>query len=136
MTANDGRRIGEDTDHVAASLDLAVELFERVGAVDLGAVLGGEVHLGQDVGLGVVHQCGQLGHTQTQLIGHLATAVCRGVVPSERDADPGGGAATGSVQHPTSESITRHSSSALDQRRRQHGTVLDRLNSTEPAPSA
>ena len=36
--SDDGSLIGEDTDHIAASLDLAVEAFERVGAVDLGAV--------------------------------------------------------------------------------------------------
>ena len=30
--SDDGSLIGEDTDHVAASLDLTVEAFERVGA--------------------------------------------------------------------------------------------------------
>ena len=62
---DDGGLIGEDDDHVAASLDLTVEMFEWVGAVDLGAVLGGEVHIGKDISLGVVRQCGQLGHPRT-----------------------------------------------------------------------
>jgi hypothetical protein len=34
--------------------------------------VGGEVHIGEYVGLGVVHQGCQLGHTRAQLIGHLA----------------------------------------------------------------
>ena len=36
--ANDGRLVGEDADDVTAPLDLAVEAFERVGAVDLAAM--------------------------------------------------------------------------------------------------
>ena len=40
--ADDGSLVGEDADHVAATLDLAVEAFERVGAVYLGAVLSGK----------------------------------------------------------------------------------------------
>ena len=37
-------------------------LVQRIRAVDLGAVLGREVHVGQHVGLGVIHQGGELGH--------------------------------------------------------------------------
>ena len=51
--SDDGSLVGEDADNVAATLDLAVEAFERVGAVDLGAVRCGEVHVGQDIGRGV-----------------------------------------------------------------------------------
>ena len=39
---NDGSLVGEDADNVAATLDLAVEAFERVGAVYLGAMLSGK----------------------------------------------------------------------------------------------
>jgi hypothetical protein len=31
--------LGKNTDYIAAALDLAVEAFERIGAVELGAVL-------------------------------------------------------------------------------------------------
>jgi hypothetical protein len=37
--AGDGGRVGEDAHHIGAPLDLAVEAFQRVGAVDLGAVV-------------------------------------------------------------------------------------------------
>jgi hypothetical protein len=37
--ADDGGFVGEDADDVAAALDLAVEPFERVGAVYLAAML-------------------------------------------------------------------------------------------------
>ena len=43
--SDDGSLVWEDADHVTASLDLAVEAFERVGPVDLGTVLCGEVVL-------------------------------------------------------------------------------------------
>jgi len=36
----DGGFIGEAADHLAASFDFAVEAFEWIGAVDLGAILG------------------------------------------------------------------------------------------------
>ena len=40
--AGDGGFVGEYADDLAASLDLAIESFERVGAVQLGAMLGRE----------------------------------------------------------------------------------------------
>jgi hypothetical protein len=51
-----------------------------------------EVHIGQDSSFGVVHQCGQLGHTRPQLIGRLSSllARCLGIVLGEGSADPGG----------------------------------------------
>ena len=90
--SNNGRFVGEDADNVAASLDLAVEAFEWIGAVDLGTMLGGEAHIGKDIGFGVVHQCCQLGDAWPQLIRHLAPlfARCLGIVLRERGADPGG----------------------------------------------
>jgi ABC-type Na+ efflux pump permease subunit len=39
-----GSLVGKDADHVAAPLDLAIETFEWVGTVNLGAVLGREVY--------------------------------------------------------------------------------------------
>jgi hypothetical protein len=36
--ADDGAVVGEDADDVGAPLDLAVEAFDRVGAVELGPV--------------------------------------------------------------------------------------------------
>lgn len=44
--------VGEDPHDVGAALDLAVKAFERVGAVQLGAVLGGQLHIRQHVALG------------------------------------------------------------------------------------
>jgi hypothetical protein len=65
--------------------------------VEIGAVLGGEVHIDAyvgfidaSVGFGVVHERGQLGDTRPQLIGHLALLVARGVgiALGEGGADP------------------------------------------------
>jgi len=39
-----------------AAFDLAVEPFDRVGRVQLGAVLGREGHVGQDIVFGVIHE--------------------------------------------------------------------------------
>ena len=43
-----------------AALELTVEALDRVCRVQLGAVLGREGHVGQDVGLGVVHWFGEV----------------------------------------------------------------------------
>jgi len=85
------RLVWKDADHVAAALDLAVEAFERVGAVQLGPVLGRKPHGGQHVRLGVVHQPGQLRHPGAGLIGDLAPLLAGGfgVVLGECGADPG-----------------------------------------------
>ena len=40
--SDDCSLVGEDADHVAVSLDLAVEAFERVGIVDLGRCWAGK----------------------------------------------------------------------------------------------
>ena len=64
--------VGEDADDVAAAFDVGVEPFEGVGRVDLGAMLGGELHVGQHVGLGLVHEGRQPGHAEAGLIGDLA----------------------------------------------------------------
>ena len=59
-------------------------------------MLRGEVHVGQDIGFGIVHQRCQLGDTRPQLIGHLAPllAGCVSIVLGEGSADPGGDDAT------------------------------------------
>jgi hypothetical protein len=95
--SDDGSLVGEDADDVATPLDLAVEAFERIGAVDLGTMLSGEAHIGQDIGFGVIHQPGQLGHPRSQLIGDLPPllAGCPGIVLGKGSADPGGDVMTG-----------------------------------------
>ena len=55
-TPGGGGLVGEDADDFGATLDLAVEALDRVGAVQLGATLRREGHAGQDVGLGLVHE--------------------------------------------------------------------------------
>ena len=89
--ADDGGVVGEDADYVGAPLDLAVETFQRVGAVDLGAVLLGECCKGKHVCLGVIHQAGELGHPRAQLVGDGAPLCASGigVVLGECRADPG-----------------------------------------------
>ena len=87
----DGGFVREDPDDVAAPLDLAVEALQRVCAVELGTVLDGEAHVGQHIGLCVVHKCGKLGRTGPGLVGDLAPLLSGGgrVVLGECSADPG-----------------------------------------------
>lgn len=47
--AIDGCFVGEDAHHVRAALDLTVDAFERVGAVDRGAVFLGKCHVGEHI---------------------------------------------------------------------------------------
>ena len=70
--ASDGILIGEDADNVGAALDFAVEPFQRVGAVDLGPVVLGEAHKGEDIGFRLIHQCRQLCDLGPELISNLA----------------------------------------------------------------
>lgn len=42
---NDGIVVGEDADDLCAALNLAVEAFDRIGAVELGPVLPGKGHV-------------------------------------------------------------------------------------------
>ncbi len=55
---DDGIAAGEDADDFHPALDLAVEALNGVGAVELGAVLPRECHVGQHAGLGLIHDCG------------------------------------------------------------------------------
>ena len=83
--------VGDDADNVAAAFDLAVEAFDGVGGVYLGAVLGWEAHVGQHISLGTVHRVGQRWHPRPGLIGDVAPLLAggRGVVLGERGADAG-----------------------------------------------
>ena len=67
----EGRRKSLETDDVSAALDLLVEAFQGVGGVDLGAMVFGEGHEGEDVLLGLVHERRQLREAQalTRLAG-------------------------------------------------------------------
>ncbi len=89
--AGDGRLVREDADDLGAPLDLAVEAFERVGAVELGPVLGRERHVGQYVRFGLVHQNGKLRHLWAKLVGDAAPLRPGrpGIVLSEGGGDGG-----------------------------------------------
>jgi len=60
------------TDNIGAALDLTVQPLDRVGAVQRGAVLPREVHIGDDVVLGGIYQRREPGHPRAQLVGHAA----------------------------------------------------------------
>ncbi len=53
---NDAVFVREDADDIGAAFYFLVEPFQRVRAVQLGAVLGGEGHVGEYVGFGIVHK--------------------------------------------------------------------------------
>jgi hypothetical protein len=64
--------VGEDADDVGAALDLLVEPFERVGAVQFAAVLFGEVEIGQHIGFALVDERRELWPFRPQLVGDMA----------------------------------------------------------------
>ena len=84
--------VGEDADDLGAALDLAVEALDRVGRVQLGPVLLREAHVGEHVGLGLVHQRGELRDLGAELVGDLAPLGPGGVgvVLGEGGGDEGG----------------------------------------------
>ena len=57
---------------VGASLDLAMEAFERVCRMQLGAVRDREGHVGENVVLGLVHEGGEFRRLGPELVGDLA----------------------------------------------------------------
>ena len=94
--ADEGGLVREDPDDIAATLDFTVEAFERVRALQFGAVLGWaglgwEVHVGENLGFGIVHQGGEPWHAWAGLIGDLAPLLARGfgIVLGEGGTDPG-----------------------------------------------
>lgn len=60
--------------------------------MQLGTVLGRELHVDEYVGFALVQQAGELGNTRADLIGHAAPLLAgsRRVVLGERGTDPGG----------------------------------------------
>jgi hypothetical protein len=66
----------------AGRLTSFIQPLQWVGAVELGAVLGWEGHVGQHVVLAVVHQDGELWRSRSQLVGNvpLAQQLRRGVM--------------------------------------------------------
>ena len=90
--AGDCGLVWEDADDLGAALDLAVEPLQRIGAVDLGPVILGKAHEGEDIGFGFVHQCGELGHLGPELIGDLAPLGSGhlGILLGEGGGDEGG----------------------------------------------
>jgi hypothetical protein len=69
--AHDGAFVGKDTDHVGAAFHLLVQSFDRVRAVDFAAVLGGEVHVRQHVGLALVDERAELGPFGPKMVGDM-----------------------------------------------------------------
>src|SRR5690348_16893186 len=89
--ADNGSLVWEDADHLAAPLDLAVEPFEWIGAVYLGAMLCREAHVSQHIGFGVVHQSSEPTDARSGLIGDLSPLLARrlGIILGKGGADPG-----------------------------------------------
>jgi hypothetical protein len=83
--------LGKDADDLGTALDLAVQPFERIGGMELGAMLSGEVHVGEHVGRGFVHQRRELWDLGPELIGDAAPLLLGrlGVVLGEGGGDEG-----------------------------------------------
>ena len=64
--AFDRRVVGEDPDHIGATLDLSMEAFEGVGRPDLAPVRFGKGREGQQVLLGVGQHGGDIGELALQ----------------------------------------------------------------------
>jgi hypothetical protein len=87
----DGGFVGEDADDFGATLDLAVEALDGIGAVQLGAVLWRERHVSEDVGLGLVHEPCQAIDVWAQLVGDAAPLSTGGlsIILRKRRGDEG-----------------------------------------------
>src|SRR4051794_19468025 len=70
--ADDSVVIWKDADDLGPALDLAVETLNWIRAVQFGAMLLGEGHVGQHVGFGLIHDGGELRHLEPDLISHAA----------------------------------------------------------------
>ena len=68
---DDRALVGKDADHIGTTLDLLVQLLDRVRRVDLHPVLRGKVHVRQHVGLALVDEHAELGPFVAQLIGDM-----------------------------------------------------------------
>ena len=69
--ANDTVLVREDSDDIGAAFHFLVQAFKRIRAVKLGAVLSGKGHVGQHVGLALVHQGRELWPAGAQLVGDV-----------------------------------------------------------------
>ena len=68
-------------DDLGSAFHLLFHALDGVGGVQLGLVLAGEGHAGEDVVLAGVHDVGELGPSGTKLLGHLAPGFpCMGAV--------------------------------------------------------
>jgi hypothetical protein len=70
--AGDAVLVGEDADNIGAALHLLFQPFERIGRVELGAVLLGKGQLGEHVVLGGVHAGAELRPAGAELVGDVA----------------------------------------------------------------
>ena len=61
--------VRKDADDVGPAFDFAVQPFDGVGRMQLGAVFLREGHVSQHVGLGVIHDRRQPGHLRSDLVG-------------------------------------------------------------------
>ena len=74
-----------DAHDLAAALDFAIEFSERVGPVYVRPMLCQESHVGEHIGLGIVHQCCKLADARLGLVGELPPllACSLGIIPGE-----------------------------------------------------
>ncbi len=56
-----GSIVRKNPDNVRPALDFAVQSPDRIGRMELSPVGGGEIHEGQDVFFGLVHESGEFG---------------------------------------------------------------------------
>ena len=70
--ASYGCLVWKDPDHIGAACDLAIQTFDGVRGMQLGAVLLSESHVGQGVLLGSIHKRRKLRQLGPHLIGHQA----------------------------------------------------------------
>jgi hypothetical protein len=69
---DDGIFVGEDADHIGPPFDLAVEAFDRVAGVQLGAMGRREAYIHENASLRFVEDAGELGKFRMELIGDPA----------------------------------------------------------------
>ena len=68
----DGVVVWKDPHHVRSALNFAIETLNGVCGVDLGAMLLGEAHVGQNIVLCFIHDGRELGYLGSDLIGNRA----------------------------------------------------------------
>ena len=75
----DGSLVRKDANDFSPALDFPVETLDGVGAMQLGAMLLGKGHVGQHVGLGIIHQSRQFRELWAHLVGHGAPLLAGGL---------------------------------------------------------